>query len=225
MELSEKTWLWVRKTYSLLPFADEDGIVCLPSIRGELKAEDRLENRSSATAYAADCSSAKRSELLAKAGFAGRTLGSWLREDFFMQHCRLFHNRPIIWHIWDGLNDGFAALVNYRKLDTKLLETLIYTYLGDWISQQKQERAHGVDGTEEKLAAAEVLKKRLELILEGEKPYDIFARWKPIEQQPIGWSPDINDGVRINIRPFMSVPDVGRKNAGILRDKPNINLG
>jgi hypothetical protein len=60
------------------------------------------------------------------------------------------------------------------------------------------------------------LKKRLELILEGESPYDIFVRWKPIEKQPIGWEPDLNDGVRLNIRPFMSVPDVGKKGAGIL---------
>ena len=43
----------------------------------------------------------------------------------------------------------------------------------------------------------------LELILEGEAPYDIFVRWKPLEEQPIGWEPDLNDGVRLNIRPFV----------------------
>jgi hypothetical protein len=48
------------------------------------------------------------------------------------------------------------------------------------------------------------------------------VRWKPIEQQPIGWEPDLNDGVRLNIRPFMTVADVKKKGAGILRDKPNI---
>lgn len=37
--------------------------------------------------------------------------------------------------------------------------------------------------------------------------------------------PDLNDGVRLNIRPFLSVPDVGKKGAGVLRDKPNINWG
>jgi hypothetical protein len=120
------------------------------------------------------------------------------------------------------LRDGFAALVNYHQLDYKNLETLIYSYLGDWISRQKQEIAAGIDGAEEKLAAAENLKKRLELILNGEQPYDIFVRWKPLDQQPIGWNPDLNDGVRLNIRPFLSVPDVGKKGAGVLRDKPNI---
>ena len=161
--------------------------------------------------------------LLKNADHAGKSLETWLREKFFTQHCKLFQHRPFIWHIWDGLRDGFAALVNYHKLDAKLLETLIYTYLGDWISRQKQDIASGIDGAQERLAAAEALKKKLELILEGETPYDIFVRWKPLEKQPIGWDPDLNDGVRLNIRPFLTVPDVGKKGAGVLRDKPNIN--
>jgi hypothetical protein len=221
MELSDETRAWVKKSENLLSFADEDGIVCIPPVRGEMKAEDRLENLLAA-AYGSEWSSSKKSELLAQVDHAGKTLETWLREKFFTQHFKLFHHRPFIWHIWDGLRDGFAALVNYHKLDAKLLETLLYTYLGDWISRQKQDRDNGVDGAEEKLAAAEVLKKRLEIILEGEAPYDIFVRWKPIEKQPIGWNPDLNDGVQLNIRPFMSVPDVKKKGAGVLFDKPNI---
>lgn len=162
------------------------------------------------------------SQLLTQADHAGKTLETWVQEKFFTQHCKLFQLRPFIWHIWDGLRDGFAALVNYHKFDHKNLETLIYAYLGDWISTQKDAIAHGIDGAGEKLAAAENLKKRLELILEGEQPYDIFVRWKPIDKQPIGWNPDLNDGVRLNIRPFLSVPDVGKRGAGVLRDKPNI---
>jgi hypothetical protein len=62
----------------------------------------------------------------------------------------------------------------------------------------------------------------VELILEGEPPYDLFVRWKPLSQQAIGWHPDLNDGVRMNIRPFLSAPDIGKKGAGLLRAKPNI---
>ena len=224
MKLSEESHVLVEKSQRLLPFADEDGIVCIPPVRGEMKAEDRLENLLAA-AYGSEWSSNKKAELFAQAGHAGKTLETWLRDKFFTQHCKLFQHRPFIWHIWDGLHDGFAALVNYHKLNAKLLETLIYTYLGDWISRQKQGIANGVDGAQEKLSAAEVLKKKLELILEGEAPYDIFVRWKSIEKQPIGWNPDLNDGIRLNIRPFMTVPDVGKKGAGILRDKPNIKWG
>ena len=65
------------------------------------------------------------------------------------------------------------------------------------------------------------LQKRLITIIEGEPPFDIFVRWKPIEEQPIGWEPDINYGFRFNIRLFMAqdIPG-GRKGAGILRWKP-----
>jgi hypothetical protein len=221
MELSPEARAWVQKSADLLPYADDDGIVCIPPVRGEMSACDRLENLLAA-AYGPEWSAAKKSELLAQADHGGKTLETWLREKFFPQHCKLFQHRPFIWQIWDGLRDGFAALINYHKLDHKLLETLIYTYLGDWISRQKQDQATGVDGAQEKLAAAESLKKKLELILEGEAPYDIFIRWKPLTQQPIGWHPDLNDGVRLNIRPFLTAPDVAKKGAGILRDKPNI---
>ena len=224
MELSKEARAWVDSCEDLLDLADQDGIVCIPPVRDEMKAEDRLE-KLLAQAFGADWDLAKKNELLASAGHGGKALESWLRDNFFAQHSKLFHHRPFIWHIWDGLNDGFSAFVNYHKLDNKLLETLIYTYIGDWISQQNQNVQARVDGAEDKLAAAQNLKAKLELILKGEEPHDIFVRWKSIEDQPCGWNPDINDGVRLNIRPFMTVGDVKKKGAGVLRDKPNIKWG
>ncbi|MDD2542599.1 MAG: N-6 DNA methylase, partial [Desulfuromonadaceae bacterium] len=221
MELADEQRAWVTRCGALAGYADDDGIVCIPPVRGEASASDRLLNLLAA-AYGDAWGGDILAVLLKSADHAGKTLETWLREKFFTQHCKLFQHRPFIWHIWDGLRDGFAALVNYHKLDAKLLETLIYTYLGDWISRQKQDIASGVDGAQERLDAAEALKKKLEMILEGEAPYDIFVRWKPLEKQPIGWNPDLNDGVRLNIRPFHTVPDVGKKGAGCLRDKPNI---
>ncbi|WP_211530106.1 hypothetical protein [Methanocalculus chunghsingensis] len=70
-------------------------------------------------------------------------------------------------------------------------------------------------GSEERLVAALDLKTRLKKILEGEDPYDIFIRWKPLHEQPIGWDPDLNDGIRLNIRPFVE--------AGVLRSTPKIH--
>ncbi len=221
MELADEQREWVNRCETLASFADDDGIVCIPPVRGEASASDRLLNLLAA-AFGDAWSNDILAALLKSAGYEGKTLETWLREKFFAQHCKLFRQRPFIWHIWDGLRDGFAALVNYHKLDAKLLETLIYTYVGDWISRQKQDISGGLDGAQERLASAESLKNKLELILEGEGPYDIFVRWKPLEEQPIGWNPDLNDGVRLNIRPFLTVPDVGKKGAGVLRDKPNI---
>lgn len=219
MELSEEACAWIARSKTLSSHADKDGIVCIPPVGRESSASDRLLNLLAA-AYGDAWSSDVLTKLLTVADHAGKPLETWLRDKFFTQHCALFGNRPFVWHVWDGLRDGFAALVNYHKLDYKALESLIYTYLGDWIGRQKRDADNGVDGAEEKLAAAEALKKRLELILAGEAPFDIFVRWKPIKGQPIGWNPDLNDGVRLNIRPFLSVPDVGKRGAGVLRDKP-----
>jgi hypothetical protein len=78
----------------------------------------------------------------------------------------------------------------------------------------------GVDGAPPRVGLqAPDLKRRLELILEGEKPYDIFVRWKPLAEQPIGWNPDLNDGVRMNIRPFM----IGRSPAS-QHKRPKLNI-
>jgi hypothetical protein len=221
MELAKEQRALVQECKALLPFADNDGIVCIPSVGGEFSASERLLKMLKAS-YGDAWTDETLSMLLRNTDASGKTLENWLRDKFFIQHCKLFGDRPFIWHVWDGLPDGFSALVNYHKLDYKKLERLIYSYLGDWIQRQKTDVASNVEGARERLSAAQALSQRLELILKGEKPYDIFVRWKSLEEQPIGWNPDLNDGVRLNIRPFMSVPDIGKKDAGVLRDKPNI---
>jgi len=229
MHLSKRSRELVKRCDELAKFADDDGIVCIPSVRGEEPAAGRLE----ALLAAAGIEPGKVRELA-----GGTDLDDWLRNGFFQEHCKLFHDRPFVWHIWDGRKrDGFHALVNYHKLcegptsakataghkGRKLLESLTYSYLGEWVTRQKDGVKRGEGGAEDRLAAALELQKRLEAILEGEPPYDIFVRWKPLAEQPIGWEPDINDGVRMNIRPFLAsdLPD-GRTGAGVLRWKPNI---
>ena len=207
----------MRDNCELDSHVDDDGIVCIPSLNRELPAADRvlamLED-----AYGDEWSSETLGRLMESCGCEGMTLERWLRDKFFLQHSRLFGNRPFIWQIWDGLRDGFSVLVNYHKFGRKGLESLIYTYLGDWIEQQKRELAAGTEGAEEKLDAALALKGKLEKILEGEKPFDIFVRWKKLCDQPLGWEPDINDGVRLNIRPFCEA-DVLRESARKLNIK------
>ena len=240
---------WPRQTGSSFPdcpalgpdglekLADDDGIVCLPSVRGEAPAAERLR-KLLAVAFGKDWKAHTELELIRASGSDAGDLEEWLRKDFFAQHCDLFQQRPFVWHIWDGRKrDGFHALVNYHTLagekgkGRRTLESLTHSYLGDWITRQK----HGVDpkhpeeGADERLAAALALKETLEAIIEGEGDpvrgtgFDIFVRWKPLAQQAIGWNPDINDGVRMNIRPFLAsdIPG-GNKGAGILRAKPNI---
>ena len=203
-----------QKSDDLDTYSVKDGIICLSPISGEERAAELLRALLAQT-YGEAWSPMEQERLLAGAGFGGKSLDVWLHDGFFTQHCSLFHNRPFIWHIWDGLKEGFSALVNYHQLDAARLDRLIYTYLGSWITTQRAERDAGVSGAEARLVAAINLQKKLEAIRDGEKPYDIYVRWKPLHEQPMGWNPDLNDGVRINIRPFVT--------AGVLRNRFTIN--
>lgn len=210
MRLSQRTREHVARCSELDDFVDDDGIVCIPSVRGEDPASDRLLR----LLHAAEVNHSENLE-------------SWLREKFFQEHCELFHQRPFVWHIWDGRKDGFSALVNYHKLagpqGKKLLESLTYSYLGDWITRQEAAVKNNESGADDRLLAAKELQEQLQAILKGEPPYDIFVRWKPLHEQPIGWTPDLNDGVRMNIRPFMLAElSRGRRGAGVLRFPPKI---
>ena len=224
---------WPRQTGSDFPdcpalgpdaleeLEDQDGIVCLSASKGKAPAAERLRGLlvHALGKFGLDT-------LIATAGPKGsksETLEDWLRDEFFEQHCALFHHRPFLWHIWDGHKSGFGALVNYHQLTQANLEKLTYAYLGDWIRRQQAATEAGEAGSDARLQAAKQLQTRLKLILEGEPPYDLFVRWKPLSKQAIGWHPEMNDGVRINIRPFLAqdIPG-GKKGAGILRIKPNI---
>lgn len=221
MELSDEARTWIARCDALAHLVDDDGIVPLRSVRGEKPADERLLELLIAAWDTVTPGSWKPSildKLLADADCAGKGLDVWLRDLFFEQHTKRFHHSPFIWHVWDGLKDGFSALVNYHKLDAKNLERLTHTYLGDWIRDQEAGIRDGVDGAKVRLAAAQALQVKLEAILEGEAPYDIFVRWKPKAEQSIGWTPDLNDGVRLNIRPFMT--------AEVLRinKKPKLNI-
>lgn len=231
---------WPRQTGSSFPdcpalgpdglemLADNDGIVPISPTKGEGPATERLRELLD-RAYNKDWSAFRQEELLAQVDYAGASLEDWLRDGFFEQHCKLFHNRPFLWHIWDGERDGFHALVNYHKLAASngggrdSLKKLTFAYLGDWIARQKAEQSQGTEGADAKLAAALHLQDQLKQIIEGEPPFDLFVRWKPLHEQPQGWDPDISDGVRMNIRPFMMARTLRGKS--IFRKEPKMKWG
>ena len=226
MRLDAAVRAWADRCGELARFADDDGVVPLAPMRSEPGADARVRELLR-FALGDAWSSARESTLLAEAARASggkspaASLDDWLRNRFFEEHCALFHQRPFVWHIWDGRKkDGFGVLVHYHRLvapngaGRRLLEKLTHGYLGDWIKRQRDESSSGKEGADARLAAALALQEKLTKILEGEPPYDLFVRWKPLHQQPIGWEPDINDGVRISIRPFIE--------ADILRVTPKI---
>lgn len=216
MELADEARGLIEAVKAFDHLSDEDGIFCIPSVNAEQGGAERLRDYLQVV-FKADWNSQTINHLLQKEGANATNLEAWLRDEFFAQHCKVFQNRPFIWQIWDGRKDGFSVLVNYHKLTKDNLSKLIYTYLGDWIRMCEAKKKAGESGAEGLLSAALKLKEKLEAILAGEAPYDIFVRWKSLEQQPIGWEPDLNDGVRLNIRPFIE--------ADVLRKKPNIKWG
>lgn len=197
-----------------LPGVDEDGLLALDAAGIERSLADRLRTHL-AGAYGSSLSPRRETELvraadakLDKREARDATIEAWLRDRAFRQHCVLFHQRPFLWQVWDGLRDGFSAFLHFHRLDHAALERLTFTLLGDWIAKA---RAEGRTAHENR---ALQLQQRLRAILEGEAPYDIFVRWKSLARQPIGWHPDLDDGVRLNIRPFMT--------AEVLREQPRI---
>lgn len=195
-----------------LPSPDADGLLALVPVLGDRPLTDRLRAfcvavwgeywtpNSEAALVAAACDRAKDKPP------RQLTLDDWLRSHAARQHAKLFHERPFLWWITDGRTDGFTAVAHYHRLSRNNLERLAYTVLGDWIARL---------GNDPRAEAARILQSKLALILEGEAPHDIFVRWKPLEAQPMGWDPDLDDGVRLNIRPFIE--------AGVLSYAPNVH--
>lgn len=160
---------------------DADGIVPLPALAGEADAATRLRELIRAV-WGPDYNEHTVRELLSAEEAKATDLGAWLADEFFDGHCKLFHQTPFIWHIWDGVRGGFSVLVNYHRLcepdgaGRRLLEKLRDSYLGEWIAAQRRAVAAGEAGAEDRLIAAEHLRGELTKIIEGEPPYDIFVR-------------------------------------------------
>src|SRR5271165_2158350 len=202
------------KEAATFPEADTDGLLALVPVLGERPLADRLRAYCAA-AWSDAWQASTEAALIAAACERAKdkppkqlTLEAWLRTHSARQHAKLFHDRPFLWWITDGRADGFTAVVYYHRLTCANLERLAYTVLGDWITRL---------GDDPRAEAARVLQAKLGRILEGEAPYDIFVRWKPLEKQPLGWDPDLDDGVRLNIRPFIE--------AKVLAFEPNVKYG
>jgi hypothetical protein len=197
-----------------LPEADSDGLLPLVPVLGQRQLADRLRTYC-AGVWGNAWTPGTEARLITSACERAKdkppkqlTLDGWLRTHAARQHAKLFHDRPFLWWITDGRADGFTAVAHYHGLSRANLERLAYTVLGNWMTRL---------GDDPRAEAARVLQAKLARILEGESPYDIFVRWKPLERQPFGWDPDLDDGVRLNVRPFIE--------AVVLAFEPNVKYG
>lgn len=156
------------------------------------------------------------------------SLDDWLANAYFEYHARLYKSRPIYWHIASAQGTtpfAFGALVHYHRFDKNRMAKLRATYVRDTIEELRRDagladragRAEDRIELQARLEEVQALDKRLQLIQEGhhegpeggERDYRILTPWKEPAARPRGWSPDLDDGVKVNIAPLVR--------AGVLR--------
>ena len=111
MELADEQREWVRRCETLQAFSDKDGIVCIPAVRGEPSARERLLQLLAA-AFGDAWNNVVLTKLLAEAD--SPNLDDWLRNRFFEQHCKLFHQRPVRL-AYPGRQQGWIPLSRERS--------------------------------------------------------------------------------------------------------------
>jgi len=203
-------------------FVAKDGIIPLVHCADQPTAARRIRMR---LAHQFGEEGADRSEQ----GFqkwVGRSIEEWLERDFFKRHIQQFKQRPIAWHLVSS-ERNFEAFVLYHRLSRETLYKLRATYAGGFIGRLRaeQERARQANDARKvcdlqiKIEDVEEFRERIEKIERGDALQNrIRCRWKAEEAEgrPGPYAPDIDDGVKVNIRPFqesglLSVKEVIRK--------------
>jgi len=142
------------------------------------------------------------------------TLDRWFKDEFFKRHVSQFKKRPIAWHLTSP-KGAFQAIVYYHKFDKDRLKLLRSRYVSETLKELRRQLGEAQNQAalerraldraaelEEKIADVEEFDRRLGLLQEGrQREARIWVPWKSPEEQPVGWDPDINDGVRVNIAP------------------------
>jgi hypothetical protein len=187
---------------------DPDGIIPLVPCGDEPVADERVRSRlvrqlgeDGADAFLADL---RR--------YTKRDLADWIRRDFFKGHIRRFKNRPIGWHLRSP-EGHFEALVLYHRLSRDTLAQLRVTYAGDRVARLRAEQQRARDRADSRTVTnlqvaiedVEAFRRTLEAIERGDElKHRIRCRWKnETETGRAGpYAPEIDEGVKVNIRPF-----------------------
>jgi hypothetical protein len=153
--------------------------------------------------------------------WVGRDVPAWLQREFFRRHVQQFKQRPIAWHLTSP-EGTFQVLVLYHKLSRDTLQRLRDVYAGALLNRLKAELDRAT-GRSEARAASE-LRAQIEDVQEfrdrilaievgRELRHRIRCRWKGenAEGRPGPYAPDLDDGVKVNIRPFQDTGLLARE--------------
>lgn len=213
--------------------ADEDGVVPFVSMAGEPSLLERVLNELHSFFPDRDIGQVEIeivNELnrSVKGYRRARSIAEWLENAFFEYHSDLYKSRPIFWHIASSQGtspSAFGALVHYHKFNRDRMAKLRSQYLREAIETFRREaaladkegRADDRADWQARLEEAQELDRRLQWVQEGhregpeggERDFRILTPWKTREERPLGWDPDLDDGVKVNIEPLQK--------AGVLR--------
>lgn len=187
---------------------DADGIIPLVPCGGQPTAEARVRTRLERS-FGVD---GDEQFLTDFRRYVGRSLDDWLQRDFFKAHSSQFKSRPVAW-LFRSSAGQFQALVLYHRLSPATLQTLRAQYAGDRIARLRadQQRARerndtaAVSDLQLAIEDVEAFRERIAAIERGDTLTDrVHCRWKDKEAtgRPGPYAPDIDDGVKVNIRPF-----------------------
>jgi hypothetical protein len=145
------------------------------------------------------------------------SVGDWLTNVYFEHHVRLYKSRPIYWHLASGqqADPAFGVVVHYHRFGKDALRKLRGSYVRGCLDRLEREfgqarndnRADDAVDLQQRIEEVRAFDRKLQALDEGEFP--IRVPWKEAARQPKGWSPDIDDGVKVNIVPLQA--------AGLLR--------
>ena len=187
---------------------DADGIIPLVPCGDERTAEQRVTDRL-VRAFGEDGAEAFLRDVRK---YLKRDLGAWIAKDFFKVHTKRFKNRPIAWHLRSP-EGHFEALVLYHRLSRETLAKLRVTYAGDRLARLRADQTRARERKDDRAVSdlqlaiedVEAFRSTLEAIERGsELKHRIRCRWKNETEsgRPGPYAPDIDDGVKVNIRPF-----------------------
>lgn len=150
----------------------------------------------------------------------GRSLPEWLESEFFTRHVQQFKQRPIAWHVTSP-KGTFQAFVLYHRLGRDTLRRLRDVYAGALVNRlkgdlQRAEERRNARVSEElrfRIEDVEDFRDRILAIEQGRELHNrIRCRWKDEEESGRSgpYTPDLDDGVKVNIRPFQETGVLAR---------------
>ena len=229
----EHVWRLLSFAVKRVIEADNDGLVPFSQATGEARLVDRVRQelvgffpgRDESQLEVEIVNELKRS---VKGYRTCASLDDWLANAFFDCHVSLYKSRPIFWHIVSTQGTApfaFGALVHYHRFDKNRMAKLRASYVRDAIEELRREagladkagRAEDRVELQAKVEEVQALDKNLQLIQEGHhegphgdtRDFRILTPWKKPDARPKRWTPDLDDGVKVNIAPL--------DRAGVLR--------